>query len=83
MEILITGGAGYLGSVLTPTLLEHGYSVTVLDNFLFRQNSLMDCCNYEQFQVVRGDSRDEEVVGPLIKKADVIIPLAALVCTHM
>ena len=79
MNILITGGAGYLGAVLTPTLLARGHAVTVLDNFLFRQNSLMDCCQYEQFQVVRGDCRDESLINPLVDKADVIIPLAALV----
>lgn len=79
MNILITGGAGYLGSVLTPTFLSKGHSVTVLDSFLFRQNSLMDCCYYENFKVVRGDCRDESVLKPLVKQADVIIPLAALV----
>ncbi len=79
MRILITGGAGYLGAVLTPTLLAHGHAVTVLDSFLFRQNSLMDCCQYEQFQVVRGDCRDESLVKSLVIQADVIIPLAALV----
>ena len=55
MKILITGGAGYIGSVLTPALLAQGHEVTVLDNFYFRQNSLADCCQYETFQVVRGD----------------------------
>jgi nucleoside-diphosphate-sugar epimerase len=79
MKILITGGAGYLGSVLTPTLLAHGHEVTVLDNFYFHQNSLMDCCQYENFSVVRGDCRQESVVKPLVAKADLIIPLAALV----
>lgn len=79
MNILITGGAGYLGSVLTPTLLAQGHSVTVLDSFLFRQSSLMNCCQYEQFQVVRGDCRDEALVKPFVKRADVIIPLAAIV----
>ena len=59
MKILITGGAGYIGSVLTPTLLGLGHEVTVVDNFYFRQNSLTDCCHYEKFQVVRGDCRDE------------------------
>jgi nucleoside-diphosphate-sugar epimerase len=79
MKILITGGAGYLGSVLTPTLLNHGHEVTVLDNFMFRQNSLADCCQYPTFHIARGDARDESVIKPLVAKADVIIPLAALV----
>lgn len=79
MKVLITGGAGYIGSVLTPTLLERGYEVTVVDNFMFRQNSLADCCRYDTFDVVRGDCRDESLMKDLIKDADVIIPLAALV----
>jgi nucleoside-diphosphate-sugar epimerase len=79
MKILITGGAGYLGSVLTPTLLALGHEVTVLDNFRFRQNSLHDCCHYDTFQIARGDCRDESIVKKLIAKADLIIPLAALV----
>ncbi|MEH1841976.1 MAG: NAD-dependent epimerase/dehydratase [Nostoc sp.] len=79
MKILLTGGAGYIGSVLTPTLLAKGYEVTVLDNFMFHQNSLADCCQYEGFQVVRGDCRDEDTIKYLLKDADVIIPLAALV----
>jgi nucleoside-diphosphate-sugar epimerase len=79
MKILITGGAGYLGSVLTPTLLAQGHEVAVLDNFYFNQNSLLDCCQFEKFQVVRGDCREESVVKPLVAKADLIIPLAALV----
>jgi nucleoside-diphosphate-sugar epimerase len=79
MKILMTGGAGYLGSILTPTLLAQGHEVTVLDNFHFHQNSLLDCCQYEKFQVVRGDCREESVVKPLLARADLIIPLAALV----
>ena len=79
MNILITGGAGYLGSIMTPHLLGLGHEVTVLDNFMFRQNSLADCCQYESFNIVRGDCRDAEVVKPLLKDADIIIPLAALV----
>ncbi len=79
MKILITGGAGYLGSILTPTLLAQGHEVTVLDNFYFNQNSLMDCCGNEKFSVVRGDCREESLMKPLIAKADLIIPLAALV----
>lgn len=83
MNIFITGGAGYIGSVLTHTLLAQNHAVTVLDSFLFRQNSLMDCCQYEKFQVVRGDCRDEGTIKPLIKNSDVIIPLAALVGAPM
>lgn len=79
MKILITGGAGYLGSVLTPALLAQGHEVTVLDNFYFNQNSLADCCWQEKFNVVRGDCRDEKLIRPLVAKADLIIPLAALV----
>jgi nucleoside-diphosphate-sugar epimerase len=79
MKILITGGAGYLGSIMTPYLLGKGHEVTVLDNFLFRQNSLADCCQYDTFSIVRGDCRDADNIKPLLKQADVIIPLAALV----
>ena len=79
MKILITGGAGYIGSVLTPTLLALGHEVTVVDNFLFRQNSLADCCHYGSFQVVRGDCRDEALMKKLVAGAEAIIPLAALV----
>ena len=83
MRILITGGAGYIGSVLTPALLGLGHEVTVVDNFLFRQNSLADCCHQDAFQVVRGDCRDEALMKRLAAKADVIIPLAALVGAPM
>ncbi|WP_107669334.1 NAD(P)-dependent oxidoreductase [Cyanothece sp. BG0011] len=79
MKILITGGAGYIGSILTPTLLAQGYEVTVLDSFMFGQNSLADCCQYDTFNVVRGDCRNESLIKELLKDADVIIPLAALV----
>lgn len=79
MNILVTGGAGYIGSVLVPALLRAGHAVTVLDNFMFQQASLAECCGYDSFQVVRGDCRDESLVRSLVAKADVIIPLAALV----
>jgi nucleoside-diphosphate-sugar epimerase len=83
MRILVTGGAGYIGSVLTPTLLAQGHEVTVLDNFLFRQNSLTDCCHYPGLEIVRGDCRDEALLKKLVPKADLIIPLAALVGAPM
>ncbi len=77
--ILVTGGAGYLGSILVPELLKLGHEVTVLDNFMFGQASLLECCAYEKFDVIRGDARDEGTLTPLLQKADYIIPLAALV----
>ncbi len=83
MKILITGGAGYLGSVLTPTLLGLGHEVTVLDNFMFRQNSLADCCHNDKFHIVRGDCRSDALMKKLMANADVIIPLAALVGAPM
>jgi nucleoside-diphosphate-sugar epimerase len=79
MNILVTGGGGYIGSVLVPALLAKGHAVTVLDNFMYGQNSLMDCCKDTNFSVVRGDCRDQSVLEPLLKSADIIIPLAALV----
>jgi nucleoside-diphosphate-sugar epimerase len=78
-KILVTGGAGYLGSIMVPDLLAAGHQVTVLDNFLFKQSSLNHCAYHPDFKVVRGDIRTESTIAPLIKNADVIIPLAALV----
>jgi len=82
-KIFVTGGAGYIGSVLVPTLLAEGHDVTVLDNFLFGQATLLDCARYAGFQVFHGDCRDEAMVKPLIADADIIIPLAALVGAPM
>ena len=78
-RVLITGGAGYLGSTLTPALLDAGYAVTVLDSFMFRQMPLAHVCAHPDFDVARGDARDESVLKPLVAKADAVIPLAALV----
>jgi len=78
-SILITGGAGYLVSVMVDALLAQGHRVTVLDNFMFSQTPLNHLCANPSFNVVRGDCRDENVVRPLLKDADYIIPLAALV----
>ena len=79
MNILVTGGAGYIGSVLVPKLLAAGHGVTVLDNFMFGQATLAECCAYDAFEVARGDSRDEATVKRLLARADAAIPLAALV----
>ena len=78
-NILVTGGAGYIGSVLVPELLKADHKVTVLDNFMYRQNSLLECTAFENFNVVRGDARDEDTLKGLLPKVDYIIPLAALV----
>jgi len=78
-KILITGGAGYIGSVLAPMLLKEGYAVHVLENFLFSQTSLAECCIEPNFQVTRGDCRDKNTLTKALKDADFIIPLAAIV----
>ena len=79
MQVLITGGAGYLGSIMTERLLDAGHRVTVVDSLLYQQNSLFHFCANPQFEFVAGDARDEELMRRLIKGADVIIPLAAVV----
>ena len=78
-QILVTGGAGYLGSTMVPELLNAGYKVTVLDDFMYGQNSLAHVCHHPNFDVVRGDVRVDNTILPLLKKADIIIPLAAYV----
>lgn len=78
-KILVTGGAGYLGSTLVPELLDAGYKVTVLDNLMFKQASLNHVCHNPNFEIVKGDIRIESVMAPLLKSADIVIPLAALV----
>mgnify|MGYP001316580277 CR=1 FL=1 len=79
LNILVTGGAGYLGSILVPALLGNGHRVTVLDSFMFGQNSLANVCADPNFDLIRGDARDMVLVADCAKQADVIIPLAALV----
>ncbi len=78
MQILVTGGAGYLGSVLVPELLHAGHKVTVIDNFMYSQSSLLDCCPNKNFTVVRGDARDKSLLAEHVKSADAIFPLACL-----
>ena len=79
MNILVTGGAGYIGSLLVPNLLSQGHSVTVIDNFMYRQTSLASSIRDEKLTLVFGDVRDEALMKAHLAKADVIIPLAAIV----
>ena len=76
MKILVTGAAGYIGSVLVPTLLNKGHEVVALDNFMYGQTSLLDCVCNKNLKLYRKDARDQEAVGSLIRDVDVIIPLA-------
>lgn len=78
-QVLVTGGAGYIGSVLCEHLLDKGYRVTVVDNLMYRQTPLFHLCHNTSFDFVFGDVRDEKLMLNLIKNVDVIIPLAALV----
>jgi nucleoside-diphosphate-sugar epimerase len=78
-HILVTGGSGYLGSIICEHLLDEGYEVTVLDNLQYGQCSHFHLCNHPSFHFVRGDARDPSVLTPLLARADVIFPLAALV----
>ena len=79
MNILVTGGAGYIGSVLVPYLLEKGFAVTAIDNLYYKQNSLLSCFSHPKFRFVQGDACNESIMQQEIRKADVIIPLAAIV----
>ncbi|RYZ15147.1 MAG: NAD(P)-dependent oxidoreductase [Alphaproteobacteria bacterium] len=79
MRILVTGGAGYIGSILVPRMLEQGHSVTVLDTFERGTTDLSSSCANENFNPIRGDARDTRALDELVPKHDVLIPLAALV----
>jgi nucleoside-diphosphate-sugar epimerase len=78
MKILITGGAGYIGSLLTPHLLRENHEVTVVDSLIYRQTSLLDYCHDENLTVINGDARDANLIKQQLKKADAILPLACL-----
>ena len=78
-NILVTGGAGYVGSVLVPVLLQNGHKVTVIDNFLYKQPSLASVISNKDFSLVYGDVRNKELMAKYISNADIIIPLAAIV----
>ena len=78
MKILVTGGAGYIGSVLVPELLGKGHEVIVVDNFMFSQQSLLDCCYNKRLTIIRGDVRDKSLISKCMQNVDAIFPLACL-----
>jgi nucleoside-diphosphate-sugar epimerase len=78
MKILITGAAGYIGSVLVPILLQKGHEVIAIDNFMYKQTSLLDCCHFDNFTLINGDVRNSALIEENLKKVDAILPLACL-----
>jgi len=78
-RILVTGGAGYIGSILVPVLLAQGYAVTVLDSLMYGQDSLLECCASPQFEFIKGDICDDRLISQVIPQFDIIFPLAAIV----
>ena len=78
-NVLVTGGAGYIGSTLVPDLLSKKHKVTVIDNFMYDQTSLATSIRDRNFEIIFGDVRDESLMKKLVSKADIIIPLAAIV----
>ena len=75
-KILITGAAGYIGSLLVPALLADGHHVTCIDNLMYEPTSLLIPATHSKCDVIIGDARDKELMKPLIESSDVIIPLA-------
>jgi nucleoside-diphosphate-sugar epimerase len=78
-KVLVTGAAGYLGSILCEHLITAGHKVTAVDNLMYNQHSLFHLCANPRFDFVFGDVRDKGLMGSLVKDADVLIPLAAVV----
>ena len=79
MQILITGGSGYIGSVLVPLLLKEGHHVTVIDNLFYNQTSLLHHLDNPNLTLIKGDCRDETLIKEHLRSADAILPLACLV----
>ena len=78
-RVLITGGAGYLGSVLAEVLVNKCYQVTVVDNLMYKQTPLLHLCHYDNFNFIKGDITNKNFLQYLVERHDIIIPLAAIV----
>ncbi len=78
MKILVTGAAGYIGSVLVPILLKNGHEIIAIDNFMYKQTSLLECCHYKNLTLINGDVRNTALLETNLKTVDAIIPLACL-----
>ena len=78
-SVLVLGGAGYIGCILTPRLLAEGYSVTVIDRLMYEHNGLLQCCSHDEFRFIRGDITDKELISREVSRHDIIVPLAAIV----
>jgi nucleoside-diphosphate-sugar epimerase len=78
MKILVTGAAGYIGSVMVPILLKEGHKVVAVDNFMYSQSSLLDCCHDKKLTVIRGDARQKELISRCLKDVDAVFPLACI-----
>ena len=78
-SVLVLGGAGYIGSVLTPRLLAEGYSVTVIDRLMYEESALLPCCCYSAFEFIQGDITDLDLIKREVQRHEIIIPLAAIV----
>ena len=79
MRVLITGGAGYIGSILSMDLLKSNYNVTILDSFIYNQNSLLELCYNNKFNIIKDDVRNKNILKKLVEENDIIVPLAAIV----
>ena len=78
MRILVTGAAGYIGSILVPQLLQKGYEVVAVDNFIYNQASLLDCCYQSKLTIIHGDARDKGLISECLRNVDAVFPLACL-----